>query len=227
MHRNRLQRMPGMYTMNLRSTLLFASLLFLCHACKQNGPHPDAKAAIFHTGHQLPVQRSWPTLHDGDLVLRTGNDLISELFTRLNQHDKTFSHCGILMQENGQWMVYHAIGGEENPDEHLRKEPLQHFISPEHNLGYGVCRYPFTAAHQLRLRTILDSLYKNGVRFDMQFNLQSDDRLYCAEMVYKAFNKTLGIASFCQTSMHQGFEYVSTDNLFLHDSMKMLCHVVY
>lgn len=168
-----------------------------------------------------------PRLADGDLVLRTGNDVISELFAQLNQHNKTFSHCGILMKEDGHWMVYHAIGGEENPDEHMRRDPLEKFISRNHNLGYAVCRYPFNDEQVSSLHQIVDSMYTAGTRFDMQFNLGSDDRLYCAEMVYKAFNKTLHTPSFCQTSIHRGFQYISTDNLFLQAKMKMLCHVVY
>lgn len=217
----------------LHPVRIMACSLLLCigmFACKRPTDKPipakttAAHAAVQHRGKVPAVQ---PSLSDGDLVLRTGNDLISELFAQLNQQDKTFSHCGILMQDSGQWVVYHAIGGEENPDEHLRREPLEKFIGRDHNLGYAICRYPFSAGQQIRMRHIVDSLYRTGVRFDMQFDLASDDRLYCAEMVYKAFNKTLDTASFCETSMHRGFAYVSTDNLFLTANMKMLCHIVY
>jgi len=166
-------------------------------------------------------------LQNGDIVLRTGNDVISGMFAQLNQHDRTFSHCGIAFNEHDQWMVYHSIGGEDNPDAKLRREPFEKFVGKDHNLGFGICRYPLTNAQCQKLEQTVADFYAKQIPFDMKFNLQSDDRLYCAEMVYKAFNRALDTSGFFQTTVHQGFEYVSTDNLFVNNKARILCHIVY
>ena len=166
-------------------------------------------------------------LSNGDIILRTGNDVISSLFAQLNTHDQTYSHCGITFFEKDKWVVYHSIGGEDNPNEKLRKDPLETFISSGHNLGYGVCHYPINSMQEHRLFKIVDSFYTNGVPFDMQFDLKTDDRLYCAEMVYKAFQKTFNHNKFFTTTTHKGFTYVSTDNIFVNNMAHILCHIVY
>jgi hypothetical protein len=173
------------------------------------------------------IQETKSQLQDGDIILRTGNDVISSLFAQLNQTDKTFSHCGIAFCEEGKWMVYHSIGGEDNPDEKLRKDPFEKFIGSDHNLGYAVCRYPLTGKQSEKLQVTISDFFIRQVPFDMKFDLHSDDRLYCAEMVYKAFNKALDTSNFFKTTVHKGFEYVSTDNIFINNKALILCHIVY
>lgn len=166
-------------------------------------------------------------LKDGDIVLRTGNDVISNLFAQLNKTDKTYSHCGIAFYENHSWVVYHSIGGEDNPDEKLRREPFKNFVHPQHNLGFGICRYILPKKQLDTLHKIVHTFYAAQIPFDMKFDLQSNDRLYCAEMIYKAFNKATQQTNFFTTTIHQGFEYVSTDNIFVNNKAEILCHLVY
>ena len=39
------------------------------------------------------------------------------------------------------------------------------------------------------LINVVQSLYAKGIMFDMQFDLATDDRMYCSEFVYKAVTK--------------------------------------
>jgi len=185
-----------------------------------------------HSGEQKSmntkgVEETKSILQNGDIILRTGNDVISSLFAQLNKSDKTYSHCGIAMKEDNVWYVYHSIGGEDNPDAKLRKDLFEKFIRSDHNLGYGVCRYPITQIQEQKLEETVHNLYNSKVPFDMKFDLHSDDRLYCAEMVYKAFNIAFDTTKFFTTTVHKGFEYVSTDNIFVNNKASILCHIVY
>ncbi len=166
-------------------------------------------------------------LHDGDIVLRTGNDVISGMFAQLNQTNKTYSHCGISFKENDDWVVYHSIGGEDNPDEKLRRDLFEKFVGKNHNLGFSICHYDLAPEQQQKLKEVVADFYNRAIPFDMKFSLQSDDRLYCAEMIYKAFNKALDTTNFFTTTIHKGFEYVSTDNIFVNNKAHILCHIVY
>ncbi len=62
------------------------------------------------------------------MVLRTGNDFTSESLRQLSFTDKTYSHCGIASIENDSIFIYHALGGEWNPDEKLRRDPIELFL---------------------------------------------------------------------------------------------------
>ncbi len=166
-------------------------------------------------------------LQNGCIVLRTGNDAISSMFAQLNKTDRTFSHCGIAFQEEGQWYVYHSIGGEDNPDAKLRRDHYEKFVSRNHNLGFGICKYPLKPQEIEQLNRIVLEFYHQEIPFDMDFSLKSNNRFYCAEMVYKSFHKALQVDTFFQTTKHAGFEYVSTDNLFVNEKASMLCHVIY
>jgi hypothetical protein len=87
----------------------------------------------------------------GDLVTRTGNDFTSESLRKLNRRDKTYSHCGIASIENDTLFVYHALGGEWNPDEKLRRDSWEIFAEPYSNNGIGLFRYDIAVSAITRL----------------------------------------------------------------------------
>jgi hypothetical protein len=212
----------------LQKLKVLLSILFLVVACKEK----EEKLAVNKSSNKAITANMLADtcnvlLQDGDIILRTGNDVISLLFSQLNQKNKKYSHCGIAFNEDGKWVVYHSIGGEDNPNERLRRDQLDYFISAKNNLGYGICRYPLSKHESNSLHDTVMRFYASAIPFDMQFDLQSDNRLYCAEMVYKAFNKALPTTSFFETSYHKGFTYVSTDNLFMNNKARILCELVY
>ena len=83
------------------------------------------------------IQRAWDSLaairsilKSGDLITRTGNDFTSETFRKMNQHDQTYSHCGIVSIEGDSAFVYHSLGGEWNPDQKIRRDLLSVLQNP-------------------------------------------------------------------------------------------------
>ncbi len=131
-------------------------------------------------------------LRSGYLVLRTGLGADSYLLAQMNRKDQTYSHCGIVMIENGYPFVYHSIGGEDNPDARMRRDSADFFFSPAHNIGLAVLKYDYSDGQADELRQVVTQYYKQRPKFDMQFDLKTDDKLYCAEFIYKAINKATG-----------------------------------
>ena len=162
------------------------------------------------------IERIKPLIVQGDMILRTGNDFTSESLRQLSFTDKTYSHCGIASIENDSIFVYHALGGEWNPDERLRKDPLELFCNPLENRGFGVYRFTFDALQTKSLDSIVRAWYKKGVMFDMKFDLATNDRLYCAEFVSKAIGAASNGKINFATSRINNFEFVAVDNLFLN-----------
>ncbi|HRO41900.1 MAG TPA: YiiX/YebB-like N1pC/P60 family cysteine hydrolase [Flavipsychrobacter sp.] len=166
-------------------------------------------------------------LHTGDIVLRTGADVTSYMFSQMNEHDKTYSHCGIVIIEKGYPFVYHSIGGEDNPDQILKRDSANFWFSPANNLGYGIVRYNLDSTTLHSLVKITLQFFKEKRRFDMDFDLRTDDKLYCAEFLYKALNEAVADSLFIKPSKMFGYTFVGVDNLFLNSHATFICQVRY
>ncbi|MDB5198206.1 MAG: hypothetical protein JWO92_169 [Chitinophagaceae bacterium] len=164
----------------------------------------------------VSIEKEKPLIQQGDMILRTGNDFTSESLRQLSFTDKTYSHCGIASIENDTVFVYHALGGEWNPDEKLRRDPLELFCNPEENRGFGIFSFKFNASQINTLDSLVKAWYKNGLMFDMKFDLATNDRMYCAEFVSKAVSQCTNHRINFSTSRINNFEFVAVDNLFLN-----------
>ena len=161
-------------------------------------------------------------LKPGYVVLRMGLGADSRLLAQMNRVNKTYSHCGIVMIEHGYPFVYHSIGGEDNPDERMRRDSACVFFSPRHNTGIAIVRYDFDAGQVARLQEVVCGYYRQRPRFDMKFDLKTDDLLYCAEFVYKAINKAAGDDAYIGATTYLGYTFVGIDNLFINKHAHML-----
>lgn len=166
-------------------------------------------------------------LQSGDVVLRTGADITSYMFTQMNTQVKTYSHCGIVVVEQGYPFVYHAIGGEDNPDQKLRRDSAKFWFSPANNLGLGISRFNLDSDKREYLAKTVQRYFHEQRKFDMSFDLKTDDRLYCAEFVYKAFNEAMNEDQFIRPSTLFGYTFVAVDNLFLNSRARFICQVRY
>ena len=61
----------------------------------------------------------------------------------------------------------------------------------------------------------------------MKFDLGTDDKLYCAEFLYKAINKTMYDTGYIKPTSVSGMRFVGTDNLFLNKHARMIWRAVY
>jgi len=171
------------------------------------------------------IEKVEPIIHQGDMILRTGNDFTSESLKQLSFTDKTYSHCGIASIENDTIFVYHALGGEWNPDEKLRRDPLKLFCNPEENRGFGVFSFKFVASQKIRLDSILKKWYKEGLMFDMKFDLKTNNRMYCSEFVSKAISIASANQIIFSTTKINKFEFVAIDNLYLNKFCEERKHI--
>jgi hypothetical protein len=166
-------------------------------------------------------------LKDGDIALRTGADATSVMLRQMNLTNKTYSHCGIVMIENGYPFVYHSIGGEDNPDSRLRRDSASVFFTPVSNERLGAARLDISQVQIDKLRQIALRYWKAGVPFDMDFDLLSDDKLYCAEFVYKAVQEAVSNRSYFHITHLLNRTYVGVDNLYEAPHARIIADVRY
>jgi hypothetical protein len=210
-------------------------LLFLTVACRAktsndtslpftNGP---AKEEQNITAALDTIYSNREMVKQGDLVMRTGRDFTSEIMRQLSLHDKTYSHCGIASFEHDSLFVYHSLGGEWNPDEKVRRDPFDMFCNPFENRGFGIFRYKLSRGEDSQLIKIIKKYYARAVRFDMQFDLASDDRMYCSEFVYKAVQEASDHKIALPVTTINNIRFVAPDNLFINPGCIEIKRVVF
>jgi len=175
----------------------------------------------------LEIESAKKDIATGDLILRTGNDFTSQSLRSLNQRDQTYSHCGIASIENDSLFVYHSLGGDWNPDQKIRRDPIEVFAEPYSNRGIGIYRFPLSPSEIAGLMTTVKKLHDIGIMFDMKFDLESNDHMYCAEFVYKSFLLgTNGKLRF-STSRIGSFSFIGVDDIFLQPQCKEQKRILY
>lgn len=173
------------------------SVAFLAFACTDN---PDS--AVTKRSEALPdslleertklIRSAAGSIREGDLVLRCGNDFISESLSDFSQQEKLYSHGGVAIMDNGTMYVYSNMAGDINPDELMRRDPVDSFISPVHNVAIGIYRYDISDAELGKLEAIIHDHYTSKLPFDMNFDLSTEDKMYCAEMIAKSVEHATG-----------------------------------
>lgn len=167
------------------------------------------------------------SIQNGDLITRTGNDFTSESLRGLNRRDKSYSHCGIASIEHDSIFVYHALGGDFNPDQKIRRDAIEIFAEPYSNKGFGIFRFRVADSIKNNFASVAKDLFKKGVMFDMDFDLKTDNRMYCAEFVYKAFVKASAEKLQFNHSHIKQFEFIGVDDIFLHPLCRSQARIVY
>jgi Permuted papain-like amidase enzyme, YaeF/YiiX, C92 family len=185
----------------------------------------EYRAACVYNKHL--VDSAVSMLHTGNIVLRMGHGADSKLLSELNARDKSFSHCGIVMAENGYPFVYHSIGGEDNPDERLRRDSASFFFSQLNNSAIAIVHFDFKENDVNELRQVVSGFYKSRPRFDMKFDLSTDDQLYCSEFVYKAINKAMKDTSYIAATTLLGHRFVGIDDIFMNDHANIVWRIKY
>lgn len=129
------------------------------------------------------------SLQNGDLVFRRGRSAESHAIL-LTGHKSAYSHVGIVTMEGSTAWVIHAVPGEngKGPD-YIRRETVADFLTPEKASRFAVYRADFTPDTRNRAAERAYAFFREHRLFDDRYDMDSDDKLYCTELVIKAFRQ--------------------------------------
>ena len=240
----------------MKKYFLFLFLGFVAFACSDNGDNTSAKKPAPLSDSLLGER--WKVINvlvdsirEGDLVLRCGNDFTSESLRDFSQQEKLYSHSGIALMNDGVMYVYSNMAGDLNPDEIMRRDNVDSFLTPANNIAAGVYRFDLSGEELEKLKIIVSGHYTNKLQFDMNFDLLSDNKMYCAEMIAKSVeqataNRILIPKSMVNDELRQKYlkmalqkkvipsaksadqrEYWSIDNLYLNSHCREVIKVVF
>lgn len=164
-------------------------LLLLSCTIKDKKPTTVPVATDAYEPFYNQIRKGKTLLKDGDLIVRSGIDITSQLIKNFNKKDKNYSHGGVVFFNGDEPMVYHILAGGENPDAKMVADTLEKFCHPRQNNGFAIYRYTMDSSEINTFKKAIINWYNQGVQFDSTFNLKSDDRMYCSEMVKKGLAK--------------------------------------
>lgn len=227
--------------------LSFLSFLFiLITACNT----PSAEGSVSLQKARTPEERlaTWwqkvresePMVKDGDLITRTGSDIISASLCNFNKQDKTYSHSGVAFIEDGEAYVYHTMAGDENPTGVMMRQPFDSFCNPSRKNGFGIFRYDLSGSEMDSFRSLIINHYQNKMIFDTTFDLKDDNSMYCAEIIYKGLKVSTQNRIILPTTTVRNYtfkqvgyesktlkelEYVALDNLYMNPHCREIARV--
>lgn len=151
----------------------------------------------------------------GALVFRMGTDFTSIVLSRFGGKDTLFSHCGIISIEADSVLVYHSIGGADNPEAKMKREPLHTFCHPSVSRRIGFFLPKLTAGEITALVLRAKEYYRIPISFDMAFDLSSDSLQYCSELVYKCWKYACPTLNLALPVTSTGKTFVPISSLYL------------
>lgn len=123
---------------------------------------------------------------DGDIIFQTSKSSQSRLVQTATA--SPLSHMGLVFIEKGRPVVYEAVGP-------VKVTPLKDWIKRGSGKKFEVKRFKNTqenlkAAAVRKLKIAARNFL--GKNYDARFEW-SDERIYCSELVWKAYDRALGI----------------------------------
>ena len=171
-------------------------LIFIIISCNENvsfprvdlTPHQTVKDTI-----QERIDSLKKICEPGDLVVRLGDDFISDRIRYLSVTDHSYSHAGIIIMHDNKKMVCHIYPDDfVHGADTVRYDTIDSFLNTKTNLKCALYRYDLSDREKVNFEEELNSYHKKKTHFDKKYDLNSDDKIYCSEMIYKALKKVTG-----------------------------------
>ena len=141
------------------------------------------RRAYSHTFGQAATDRQ--LLRNGDLIFQTSKSAQSRAI-QLATHSP-YSHCGLVCQQNGEWMVLEAV-------QPVKFTSLRKWIIRGQGDHYVVKRLrdaDKALTPQAWQQMLAAGQAMLGRDYDLAFGW-SDDRIYCSELIWKVYEQGLG-----------------------------------
>jgi uncharacterized protein YycO len=144
-----------------------------------------------HLGHR--DQLNTQLLQSGDIIFRNGNNPIGQVVATLDQQP-TFYHVGMVKIIDRQPFIIHASpasNDQGNPTQNMVIiESIEQFLGRDNASFFMVYRLRTSQPAIPALAASAAYNYAQAkIPFDPKFSLDTDDQLYCTELIWKAYGQ--------------------------------------
>ncbi len=97
--------------------------------------------------------------------------------------ESPYSHCGILVKNEGEWYVLEAIGP-------VKETPIKKWILQARDNHFDV--YRLKEPYRQHIPAMIEAAKKyKGRPYDIRYQMD-DEKIYCSELVFKAYRDATG-----------------------------------
>lgn len=134
-------------------------------------------------------------IQDGDIILRYGYGLVSDMIVEEFNEEFAISHCGIVLKDStGNSKVIHSESSSYFSFEGVQLQDLDSFVDASHNNSVMVVRLRNKSPAELS-NISRNALYyaRKRAPFDYSFDMADSSEIYCAELICRSVENACGI----------------------------------
>lgn len=176
-------------------------------------------------------------LQAGDLVFKGASTAVwTQLAARWSTGDKRWGHVGIVTKVPdtccGPILVVHADTGTGDPNREaapgevigeVRVVPLNEFLSDVDQAG--LYRLDLDRGQRARMIAYAEAAAAAHTPFDRGYSIDSENNLYCTELVWRALSAALERDAIPEKSRSMGRIYIALSDLSLHPLAREVLNV--
>lgn len=172
-----------------------------------------------HTKYSL-TQQEISELCEGDIILRHGYGLVSDLIVESLQESLDLSHCAILAKDStGQFIVIHSVSSTVSDVDGVQWQYLQPFIKDSKENSVVVVR--FKGKTEVERKKIADRAHyylDRKIPFDNSFDIYDTTEYYCNELIWHIFKDEFSVDLYKDKYAKGKYDYMKFDTFL--DSTK-------
>lgn len=156
----------------------------------------------------------------GDVVFKADGGVWGRLADSFSDDGEGYGHVGIVSAAaDGALRVIHAGGDPLSREGRVQETPLTDFLGAA---KIAALYRPVLAGEALdRALAFAGEAAARSAPFDSDFSLDTEDRLYCTELVWRALSAATGEDAVPRKSERRGKVYVALDDLQQSPRLKL------
>lgn len=142
-------------------------------------------------------QEEYSQLRDGDIILRHGYGLVSDLIVETLKEKYDISHCAIIVKDGNDFKVIHTVSQTISDFDGVQEQPLKPFINQSHRNSIIVVRFKWPEENAgARISAKAQHYLDARIPFDNSFNIYDDKEFYCSELIWRIIQEEFGVNIF-------------------------------
>jgi len=174
------------------------------------------------------ITKEWQFI-EGDIVFRRGYGAKSNAAMRADK-EGLYSHVGIIVKPESEFMVIHITPGEREKGEKedkIKMETPELFFHSDRAQNGAVIRLKDSLEYAAQAAKEACIIYKKGILFDHNYSLEDSTKMYCTELIWKAYlyggmDITQGRRKVMENFMLFSGTYIFPSHIFVNDEFSLI-----
>ncbi len=119
-------------------------------------------------------------VEDGDVILKMGFGQVSKIISKQLSENIPLSHCAIVYKKNDGFYMIHSVSGSISDEDGVQISTVDKFYEDIKPNSLFVLRHKSEDSSRSKISSEAKKILKKKVPFDLEFNKDNSDKLYCS-----------------------------------------------